>query len=224
MKELVCRAVLFDLDGVLVESGTVVERSWTEWARRQGLAPERVLAACHGKRSTDVVAALAPHLDAPAEAARLEAVQAADADGLTRCTGAEAVLAALSGVAWAVVTSGTRALATSRLRGVGLPVPDVLVAADDVSRGKPAPDGYLTAAAALGARAADCVVVEDARPGVAAARAAGMAVVGIRGPALGPEEELDRVVDSVGDLAPRVRAQRIVLLGDAPVTHPKEAS
>ncbi|MGW1607456.1 HAD family hydrolase, partial [Streptomyces eurythermus] len=141
--------------------------------------------------------------------------QAADTDGLTRCRGADAVLAALSGAAWAVVTSGTRALAGSRLRGTGLPVPDVLVTADDVARGKPAPDGYLAASRALGVPPADCVVVEDALPGVTAARAAGMTVVGVRGPALGPEASLARVVGAVGDLAPRLRAGRIVLPGGA---------
>lgn len=200
--ELSCRAVLFDLDGVLVRSGAVVERSWTEWARDRGLEPARVLAACHGRRSVEVIAAIAPHLDAAAEAARLEARQAADTDGLTRCRGADAVLAALSGAAWAVVTSGTSALARSRLRATGLPVPDVLVTADDVTSGKPAPDGYLAASRALGVPPADCVVVEDALPGVTAARAAGMTVVGVRGPALGPEESPARVIGAVGDLAP----------------------
>ncbi|MFH9402251.1 HAD-IA family hydrolase [Streptomyces sp. NPDC017638] len=214
-EELVCRAVLFDLDGVLVRSEAVVERSWTAWALDRGLEPERVLAACHGRRSVEVVAAVAPHLDAAAEAARVEAAQTADTDGLTRCPGADAVLGALSGAAWAVVTSGTRDLARSRLRATGLPVPDVLVAADDVANGKPAPDGYLAASRALGLPPADCVVVEDALPGVTAARAAGMTVVGVRGPALGPEESLGRVVGAVGDLAPRLRAGHIVLLGGA---------
>ncbi|MFH9673973.1 HAD-IA family hydrolase [Streptomyces sp. NPDC017405] len=214
--ELTCRAVLFDLDGVLVRSEAVVERSWTAWARGRGLDPADVLAACHGRRSVEVIAAFAPDLDAEAEAARLEAGQAEDIDGLARCAGADTVLAALSGAPWAVVTSGSRALAVSRLRGTGLPVPDVLITADDVERGKPAPDGYLAASAALGVPPADCVVVEDARPGVLAARAAGMRVVGVSGTALGRQEPLDRVVGTVGDLAPRTEAGHVVLLGGAP--------
>ncbi|MFF9581224.1 HAD family hydrolase [Streptomyces achromogenes] len=213
--ELGCRAVLFDLDGVLVRSGTVVERSWTERARDRGLEPARVLASRHGRRSVEVVAEVAAHPDAAAGAAHLEARQAADADGLTRCRGAHAVPAALSGGAWAVVTPGTRALAHAGPRGTGLPVPDVLATADDVASGKSAPDGCPAASRALGVPPAERVGVADALPGVTAAPAAGMPVTGVRGPALGPGEAPARAVGAVGGLAPRLRAGRVVLPGGA---------
>lgn len=199
--ELRCAAVLFDLDGVLVDSGSTVERSWRDWARRQGLAEEDVLRVCHGRTSAATIAAVAPHLDARAEAERLEALQATDTASLRVCPGAAAVLSALPASSWAVVTSGSRQLATSRLRGVGLPVPDVLVTADDVRHGKPDPEGYLAAAARLGLDPSRCVVVEDARPGVLAARAAGCRVVGIEGPSLGSVAEVDVVVANLAGLA-----------------------
>ncbi len=201
--ELGCAAVLFDLDGVLVDSGTTIERSWRRWAARHGLPGAAVLASCHGRPSVETIAALAGHLDAAAEAERLEREQALDTAGLSRCPGAARLLAALPPGRWAVVTSGSRPLATSRLRGVRLPVPEVLVTASEVTRGKPSPEGYLRAAELLGVPPRRCVVVEDARPGVLAARAAGCRVVGIAGELLGPADDLDVVVPSVADLAVR---------------------
>jgi len=198
--ELGCAAVLFDLDGVLVDSGPTIERSWRRWATMRGIPEESVLAACHGRPSAETIAEFAAHLDAAAEASQLERQQALDTEGLSRCPGAARVITALPPGRWAVVTSGSRPLATARLRGVRLPVPEVMVTADDVSAGKPSPEGYLKAAERLGVPAEQCVVVEDARPGVLAARAAGCRVVGIAGDLLGPESEPDLVVSSLADL------------------------
>ncbi|RSD10759.1 HAD-IA family hydrolase [Amycolatopsis eburnea] len=208
---LSCAAVLFDLDGVLVESGSTVERSWRAWAVDHGLDADAVVAACHGRPSAETIAAVAPHLDAAGEAAALELLQAADTSELVACPGAAEILAALPGTRHAVVTSGTRPLATARLTSVGLPVPAVLIAAGEVPRGKPAPDGYLTAAARLGFAPQTCVVVEDARPGVLAARAAGCRVIGIDGPALGDPSDVDILVPDLAAVAATVGAGSIAL-------------
>jgi len=198
------RAVLFDLDGVLVHSAAAVERSWARWARRHGLDADRVVAACHGRPSVETIALHAPHLDAAAEAAALEAEQAGDTEGLTACRGAAELIGALdgAGVPWAVVTSGTRPLAAARLSAAGHRLPEVFVTADAVTRGKPDPEGYLAAARALGVSPGDCVVVEDAEPGARAGRAAGAAVIGVAGGTLtGREETLTAFVASLADLA-----------------------
>jgi len=202
-------AVLFDLDGVLVDSGTAIERSWLRWAAEHGLPAQTVLAACHGRPSAETIAAVAEHLDAKAEAVRLEQRQAADTAELTRCPGAARLLTALPPRRWAIVTSGSRPLAVSRLRAVRLPVPDVLVTADDVAHGKPAPDGYLQAAARLGLPPERCVVVEDSASGVSAGRAAGCRVVGIAGDQLGGVPDV--VVSSLADLTARRAADAFVL-------------
>jgi mannitol-1-/sugar-/sorbitol-6-phosphatase len=205
-------AVLFDLDGVLVDSGGTVERSWRAWAVRQGLDPSAVLAQCHGRTTATTIATVAPHLDAAGEARALEAEQARDTSELRACPGAADLIARMPGDRWAVVTSGSRPLAISRLRDAGIPLPGVLVTADDVRRGKPDPEGYLAAAASLGFPATRCVVVEDARPGVLAARAAGCRVLGIAGSALGPESDVDAVVPTLTSVSPAIHADGLDLL------------
>jgi sugar-phosphatase len=170
---------LFDLDGVLVDSRLAVERAWRGWAVERGLDAAAVVARLHGRRAIDVVRLVAPHLDAAAEKQALVARELGDSDGVVAAPGAAPLLASLPPAAWAIVTSGTRAIATARLRQARLPIPDVLITADDVAQGKPHPEGYLRAAARLAAAAARCIVVEDAPAGVAAGRAADMTVIGV---------------------------------------------
>jgi sugar-phosphatase len=172
-------AVLFDLDGVLVESREATERVWLDWASRNGIDEARLRSAMHGVRSVEVVRALRPDLEAEAEAEAIERRQAEDVVGLRPIPGALAALEALKRDRVAVVTSGTRPLALARLRAVGIEPPAVIVFAGDVERGKPDPEGYLTAARRLGADPAESLVVEDAPPGIEAARAAGAASVGV---------------------------------------------
>lgn len=179
IERLECEAVLFDLDGVLVDSAGSVERVWRAWAERHGLDPARVVEVAHGRRTIEAVRLCAPHLDAEAEAKELEQAEIGDSFGLLKADGAAALLAALPPGSWAVVTSGTRALATARLRHVGLSIPQVLVGADDVEKGKPDPECYLRGAQLLGASAKRCVVVEDARAGVRAGRSAGMVTIAV---------------------------------------------
>jgi mannitol-1-/sugar-/sorbitol-6-phosphatase len=174
-----CAAILFDLDGVLVHSDASIQRSWREWARRRGLSYETVTSAARGRRTVDTIRELAPHLEPSREAAFLEAAQARDASDVIAGRGVAELIGNLREQEWAVVTSGTLALARARLSASNLPEPEVLICGDDVARGKPHPDGYLYAAARLGLPAAECVVIEDAAAGVQAAHAAGMRVIGL---------------------------------------------
>lgn len=171
--------LLFDLDGTLVDSRAVVERHWSAFCERNGLDFGAVLAVLHGVRSVDTIRAVAPQLDAPAEAARLDEDEEVDTDGLVLVAGAERALARLEEGRWGIVTSGHRALAERRLRAVGLPIPSVMVCGDEIVRGKPDPEGFLAGARLLGVEPEACVAFEDAPAGILAATAAGMAVVGI---------------------------------------------
>ncbi|TDE01062.1 HAD family hydrolase [Jiangella asiatica] len=187
---MTCHKILFDLDGVLVDSLGLIERILRAWAAEHELDGDRAVALSHGRRDIDVVRLIAPHLDAAAEARRIVEREERDIDGLTAARGAAGLLAALPPGRWAVVTSGTRAVARARLAAAGLPEPAVLVAADDIVHGKPHPEGYLTAAGLLDAVPERCVVVEDAAAGVRAAAAAGMRCIGV-GPALsGADDQL----------------------------------
>ena len=174
-----CRALLFDLDGVLADSTASVEAHWRAWALRHRIDADALIAVVHGRRAIDTIRAVAPALDADAELAALVAAEADDTSGVTAAPGARALLPRLPSESWAVVTSGVRRVAIARLRASGLPDPPLLVAADEIARGKPDPEGYLTAAARLGVAPADSVVLEDAPAGVAAARAAGMLCVAV---------------------------------------------
>ena len=172
-------SLLFDLDGVLVDSRAVVERTWRRWAARHGLDAEPLLAVAHGRRTRDTLEAVVPHLDPAPEVAWLDAAELEDLEGVVAAPGAAALLASLGRARWAVVTSCGSELAGRRLARAGLPRPPLLVSSGDVPRGKPAPDGYLLGARRSGAEPAACLAFEDAPPGVAAARAAGCPVVGL---------------------------------------------
>ncbi|MGH3172080.1 MAG: HAD-IA family hydrolase [Trebonia sp.] len=182
-----CRGVLFDCDGVLVDSTASGEAAWTEWARRYALDPARVLDGVHGRRSADTVRLFLPPDRADAALRAIEAIEIATATDTTAIPGAARLLARPPD-RWAVVTSASPALATTRMRAAGLPLPPVLISGDDVTAGKPAPDGYLRAARRLGQETRDCVVLEDSANGVRAAYAAGAArVIGVGERALATE-------------------------------------
>lgn len=133
----------------------------------------------HGRRTIETVRLVAPELSTDAELATMEQSEATNPDGVYEIAGARELLQLLPVGAWAVVTSGIRAVAEFRLRHTGLPSPTVMICADDITRGKPDPEGYLTAADRLGSSAEDCVVIEDAPAGIEAARAAGMRAIAI---------------------------------------------
>ncbi|WP_231974043.1 HAD-IA family hydrolase [Pseudonocardia sp. HH130630-07] len=178
-------AVLFDMDGTLVGSDAAVARTWAAWGREYGVSPAALDAVEHGVPSDVTVRLLRPDLDGPAHAAavaRMLDLECADLDDVHALPGAHELLAALdaAGVPWAVVTSAERRLAVARLTAAGIAAP-VLVARDDIVRGKPDPEGYLAGAAALGVDPRRCLVVEDAEAGLAAGRAAGARTAALRG-------------------------------------------
>jgi mannitol-1-/sugar-/sorbitol-6-phosphatase len=179
MIEFRCSAILFDLDGVLIDSTRSVDRQWRAWAREQKIDEEKVMAIAHGVRTIEVIRAVAPHLDAEAEVRRLESREAEDQEDVAVMPGAADLISAIPDGRWCVVTSGTRYLASARLRLGGLPVPKILVTADDVTNGKPHPEPYLKGAQLLGMKPGDCLVVEDAPAGIRSTHAAGMKVIGL---------------------------------------------
>ena len=179
MPTFLCSAILFDLDGVLVDSTRAVDREWREWAARKGVDGDAIMAIAHGVRTVEVIRRVAPHLDAEAEAAAIENHEAGDQRGVMVMPGSVDLVRSIPQGRWGVVTSGSRLLATNRLRHCGLPVPEDLVTSDDVTHGKPHPEPYLKGAELLGFRPADCLVIEDAPAGIQSARAAGTKVVGI---------------------------------------------
>jgi mannitol-1-/sugar-/sorbitol-6-phosphatase len=199
---ITCKAILFDLDGVLVDSGECVERTWRKWALAHQLDPERVVKAAHGRRAIETVRLVAPNLSADDELARLAASESTTSEGVYEIAGARELIHTLPDNAWAIVTSGIRDVAEFRLRLVGIPIPRVMVCGDEITRGKPDPEGYLQAAKRLGRSPEDCLVIEDASAGIEAARAAGMRVIAVAGTY--PPEQLtaaDAVVAKLGDLA-----------------------
>lgn len=196
-----CNAILFDLDGVLVDSAECVERTWRGWAARHNLDPEKVIAAAHGRRTIETVRMVAPELSADEEVASLEANEAMTSEGIYEIPGARELLEGLPHGSWAIVTSGIRPVAQLRLDLMKLPSPAVMICANEIERGKPDPEGYLAAAAGLRRGADECVVIEDAPAGIEAAHAAGMPVIAIA--TTYPADQLsaaDAVVERLADL------------------------
>ena len=194
-----CSAILFDLDGVLCDSTRQVDREWREWAARKGVDGDAVMAIAHGVRTVEVIGRVAPHLDAAAEAAAIENHEAHDQRGVVVMPGAADLVKSIPSGRWGVVTSGSRLLATNRLRHCGLPVPEVMVTSDDVVNGKPHPEPYLMGAEQLGFRPEECLVIEDAPAGIESARAGGMTVVGIT--STYPAEAVEHADVVIGKLA-----------------------
>ncbi len=172
-------AILFDMDGTLVDSMAHDERQWTRWAARHGLDPQPILKISHGRRTDDIIREIAPLLATEEEFARFGEEELADREGIRAVAGAAALIRSLPQNSWALVTSAPTRLAQVRMECAGLPLPTVVVSADDVKHGKPDPEGVLLAARSLGVEPADCLVIEDTPAGIQAARAAGMAALGI---------------------------------------------
>jgi mannitol-1-/sugar-/sorbitol-6-phosphatase len=174
-----CAAILFDLDGVLADSTGSVERQWRIWAGERGIDAQKAVAIAHGVRAVEVIRTIAPHLDAEAEVGKLESLEAADHDGVAVMPGAADLVRSIPAGRWGVVTSGRRNLATSRLEFAGIPIPRVMVTAQDVANGKPHPEPYLKGAELLGVNPAECLVIEDAPAGIRSAHAGGMKVIAL---------------------------------------------
>jgi len=180
MIHIECKAVLFDLDGVLIDSTAAIERVWTRWAIARGLDSEEVVAGAHGRPTLAMVQEYLPDSDHEKESLEAERCEMEDLEGVVACNGAKELLAALPGTGWTVVTSCSKDLAEARLLAVGMPIAPLMVTFSDVEHGKPHPEPYLKGAARLKFPPSDCVVLEDSPAGVQSGKAAGCRVIGLR--------------------------------------------
>ena len=183
-----CRGVLFDLDGVLVDSTPAVARVWTKWATKHGFVPDEVVRQAHGRPSIATIRDLLPHADHDAENREVERGEIEDIEGVIPLPGALELLQTLPKDRWAIATSCTRQLAEVRIRAAGLPLPKHLITSNDVQHGKPDPEPYVRAARILGLTPSDCIVIEDAPVGIRSGKTAGARVFALRTTA--PDTEL----------------------------------
>lgn len=174
-----CKAVLFDMDGTLVDSTGVVERAWGLWAARHGIPIETVLAFSHGRPTIATMEHFLPVRDHTRELEEMDRYEETQMEGILAVPGAAQVIHALQSHPWAIVTSAWRTLAEARVLAAGLPLPKVIVPVDEIRNGKPHPEGFLQAAERLGVAPKECLVFEDSRPGIEAGVSAGMQVVAL---------------------------------------------
>src|SRR5579864_208903 len=193
------KAILFDMDGVLMDSTPSVERVWRTWAAKHGLDPDRIAPLAHGRRSIETIRAVAPELDAAKENVIVEQMEIDDKEGVTALPGAGELLAHLPGERFAIVTSATRPLAVARLGYAGIPVPRNMITANDVIHGKPSPEPFLKGATLLGFAPADCIVFEDSPAGISSALAARMKGIALQ--TTYPAEQLKNANAIIGNLA-----------------------
>lgn len=208
MNSLPCRRVLFDLDGVLVDSTPAVARVWAWWARQHGFDEEKVVCEAHGKPSIATIRELLPNSNHAAENREVERREIEDVEGVIPLPGAMELLQSLPPESWAIVTSCTRKLAEVRIAAAGLPRPKRMVTSTDVKNGKPDPEPYLKGAQILGAAGAECVVIEDAPAGIRAGKAAGAQVIALRTTADDAELRAagaDWIVDNCTELSVELR-------------------
>jgi sugar-phosphatase len=203
-----CRGVLFDLDGVLVDSTPAVARVWAWWARQHGFDADKVVREAHGKPSIATIRELLPHGDYEAENREVERREIEDVEDVIPLPGAIELLQALPAERWAIVTSCTRRLAEVRISAAGLPKPKRMVTANDIRNGKPDPEPYLKGAQILGAPATECVVIEDAPAGIRAGKAAGARVIALRTTA-GDGELREAGADWIVDNSAELSAERV---------------
>lgn len=176
---LSCKAVLFDMDGTLVDSTRVVELAWDWWATRHGIPLEAVLSFSHGRPTISTMEHFLPARDHSEELEEMARYEETHLEGILAVPGATQVVEALQNYPWAIVTSAWRTLAEARVIAAGLPLPKVIVPVDEICNGKPDPEGFLQAAERLSVAPEECVVFEDTRPGIEAGANAGMQVVAL---------------------------------------------
>ena len=190
MVELCCDGMLFDLDGVLVDSTPAVERVWSKWAIAHGLDPEETVRIAHGRPSIATVRDIMPEADYELENEVILRGELEDTDGIVPLAGARELLESLPLERWALVTSCARPLAEVRLKTAGLPIPEKMITCDDVRIGKPDAEPYIKGAALLGIPASRCIVFEDAPAGIRSGKAAGATVIALR--STSTDDELER--------------------------------
>jgi sugar-phosphatase len=180
MTQITCSALLFDLDGVLINSTPAVARVWQRWAMEHGFDPEEVTRHAHGRPSIATIREYLPGSNYELENREVERREIEDLAGVVVWPGARGLLDSLPRDRWTIVTSCTRPLAEARLQAAGLPVPRLMVTANDITQGKPHPEPYLKGASRLGFPAADCVVLEDVPAGIAAGKSSGARVIALK--------------------------------------------
>jgi sugar-phosphatase len=180
MPKISCKALLFDMDGVLIDSTPAVARVWSWWARQHGFDPEQTVHEAHGRPSIATIRELLPNTDHEAENREVERREILDVDGVVALPGVVEFLASLPSDRWTIVTSCTKPLAEVRIRTAGISAPSRMITADCITRGKPDPEPYLKGAALLGFASQDCVVIEDAAAGVRSGKAAGARVIALQ--------------------------------------------
>lgn len=203
MKEISCAALLFDLDGVLINSTPAVARVWRRWALEHGFNPDEVVARAHGRPSLTTIREYLPNADHHLENREVERREIEDLEGVVPLPGALDLLASLPADRWTIVTSCTRPLAEVRIRAAGLPLPRKMITSNDIQHGKPNPEPYLRGASVLGFPAQECVVLEDVPAGVRAGKSAGARVIAftttVESSALG-EAGADWILKNCGDI------------------------
>ncbi len=221
MPQVQCKAILFDLDGVLIDSTRAVARVWRRWAVEHGFDPDQVVARAHGRPSLTTVREYLPNADHAAENREVERREMEDLEGVVLLPGAARLLAELPPDRWTIVTSCTRPLAETRLRAAGLPVPGRMVTSNDITQGKPHPEPYLKGASVLGFSAADCVVVEDVPAGIRAGKASGASVIAFRTTMKDPElvaAGADWVLSNCSDISVAKQTSDLTLILNPPQT------
>jgi len=219
MNEIPCAALLFDLDGVLINSTPAVSRVWRKWAVEHGFNPEEVVARAHGRPSLTTIREYLPKANHEAENREVERREIEDLEGVVPLPGALDLLASLPEERWTIVTSCTRALAEVRIKAAGLPLPRKMITSNDIQHGKPNPEPYSKGAALLGFPAEECIVLEDVPAGVRAGKSAGARVVGftttVEAPAL-EEAGADWILKDCAHLRWLDREPRLRLLFHPP--------
>ena len=212
MPQLECEAIIFDMDGVLVDSEVLNEKHWKLWAEKENVSLEWIMSIHHGVPAVQTIATVAPHLDAATEARWFEENLSQDLDGLLAFDGVHEMLGGLPDGKWAIGTSAPKIIAFNRLEYLSLPIPPIVVTIDDVERGKPAPDPYLKVAKGLGVEPEDCVVIEDAPAGIQAAKAAGARVIGIPTTnAVDALHDADAIISRFADLRVEVKSEGLIV-------------
>jgi len=215
MTNLKCRALLFDLDGVLIDSTPAVARVWHDWAVAHGFDPEKVVKMAHGRPSRTTIRDLLPNADIEKEDREVERMEMEDLDGVILLPGARRLLDSLPPDRWTIATSCTRPLAEVRLRAAGLPIPRTMITSSDVRIGKPDPEPYLKAAATLNYSPAECIVVEDVPAGILSGKAAGARVIAFLTTMRRSEIEIagpDFIVGNCEDIVARIGANGLLQL------------
>lgn len=207
------KGFLFDMDGTLVDSTAVVESVWRDFCAEYGLDTHAVIAYAHGRQTIDTLT----HFIGAGEktnkiAASLEDIEINTIEGVTEVKGAAALLSKLPPDSWALVTFAGRILAENRMKAANLPLPTVMICAEDVTTGKPSPEGYIKAAFALGLETSECVVFEDASAGIKAGLASGASVIAVQPDARGASEA--HAVTELADIIVRISGERFTVICD----------